>query len=585
MDMSIIVKRPFNDDLLSYVSENTGLPSELLGHDPNVFMNYETRCHYDIPNLEQAVKLFEKYANEKKPIYVYCDYDVDGMGAASIVQMLADSLRIPIEVYVPERFADGYGLNDKFVLNHPDGDALLLTFDNGIATNEAIDLAKAKGWMVAVLDHHLARLNERGEVDLPLADVIVDPHITGGTCEDYCGAGLAYKFAERCYQDTRVAADKKQFLLDMMCAQAAVSTVADSVPLTTENYQIVEKGFRLLSEGKCSVGLKALADKFNLTGNDISVDDVNFGLVAALNAWGRLEDEGSKKVVECLTYNGPYNDYLKKMTDTIVAKNELRKALTSEALARAEELVVQTGQEDNNIIVIYDPDCRHGLCGLAAGRLCEKYAVPVLYLTDAGDGIIAGSGRSCGDINLKEALDRTAEFLASYGGHAAACGVALQLDKLDDFIPAINEIVPEPARITSLTCDMVCSIDDVPGLYSQLSRYMWGQGNDYPTLLFQNIDCSNKLELGATGSTLKFKNKTSGDIDVNVMAFNKASDYAMMGAPGNISVIGKIGDNVWKGNHTLQIISEYFEPSYETRVITEDMLREEDIEHEDDIDP
>lgn len=562
-------------DCLERTMLGTKLPKEMLGHNPDVYMSYESRCSYQINNLEEAVKTFEKAANSKAPIYIYCDYDVDGIGSATIMKLLCDSLGIKAQIYVPDRFKDGYGLTEAFVdrmikENTPALDdvspgpaPLLMTFDNGIATLDQISKARAAGIEVVVMDHHLPVVNEQGEVVLPDANVVCDPHVTGGTCEDYCGAGLAYKFAQRCYEDVKkIIPERKEQILNMMCVQAAVSTIADSVPLTTENYQIVEKGLTLLSLGRCTYGMKVLAEKFNLLGKNISTSDVAFGLVAGLNAWGRLEGQGSQEVVKLLSYTQGYSDEILKLRDTVWDMNEARKELTAQAIKRAEEEVEKTGQADKNIIVIYDPECKAGLCGLAAGRLAEKYKVPCIYLTDTeGEpGHLHGSGRSFGDIDLKEMLDRTQSLLLNYGGHAAACGVGVDIKNLDEFRNAANEILPERKEMTDvIKWDWQCHAVDAVKLYGPQSRYMWGVGNPCPVTLIDDMSVSETRVMGKEGKTIKFSQKNKiRETELDILSFSGAQTYSDMENPKKIIAVGTLSDNVWKGQHTLQLLADYF---------------------------
>ncbi len=566
-------------DLLEKVSRATGLPKDYLGHKPDKFMEYEKDFDWHINNLERAVKVFEKFANEKKPIFIYCDYDVDGMGAAAIMRTLCNSLNIKAEIYVPDRFKDGYGLTEKFVNERSDiKDALLMTFDNGIAAHAPINIANNIGWTTVVMDHHLPVVDGFGDISLPDAEVVCDPHVTGADCEEYCGAGLAYKFAQRCYEDVKkIPDDRKKQLLEMMCSQATISTIADSVPLTGENYQIVEKGLALISVGKCTYGTKLLAEKFGALGKDkLSASDLSFGLIAGLNAWGRLDGNGSKEVAELLAYTGPYDASIIDKVNTVVSKNDERKFLTGESVKRAEEMMQEKGWADDNMFVIYDKDCPLGLCGLVAGRLAEKYHVPCVVVTDAPEtpGLLKGSGRSYGDppsVNLKELLDGIQDTLEAYGGHEAACGLSIAKDMVDTFRKRALAVVPEKQVIeNSFDCDIVCKSTQAYSLYGEASKYVWGVGNPEPTVLITGYEVSSSRTMGKDGSTLKLTstNPKTNQTVLDVLSFGGAPAYEEMGSPTDMAVGGTLSMNVWqpKGRPpvaTLQLMMDFGCPSQE----------------------
>ena len=155
----------FYKELLDRTIEASGLPAEMLGHDPRVYMHYEDKCHYEINNLEDGVMLFENAVKQKKKIYVYTDYDLDGIGAAVNMKLLCDSLGIKATIYIPDRYVDGYGLTSTFIdriineCKEENREAILLTFDNGIATIDEIAKAKEAGIQVAVFDHHEPKRN------------------------------------------------------------------------------------------------------------------------------------------------------------------------------------------------------------------------------------------------------------------------------------------------------------------------------------------------------------------------------------------------------------------------------------------
>ena len=228
-----VVKRSVTNSVMELVSSRLGitpqmLESEVSGKGKNIL---------NIAGLDQAVDLF--WAMIDHPIYIYCDYDCDGITSGSIISIGCNSIGIKPRIIIPRRFSDGYGIKPSNV-EDMDPNGLLITVDNGIAANEAIDLAKEKGMKVIILDHHEARILN-GEKFLPNADVVIDPHVTDAEFDDYCGAGLAYRFMREVFAKKK-RPDDINGVMSAMIALAAIGTVGDSVGLKSENRFLVRKG-------------------------------------------------------------------------------------------------------------------------------------------------------------------------------------------------------------------------------------------------------------------------------------------------------------------------------------------------------
>lgn len=315
-----VVKRSVTNSVMELVSSRLEITPQMLeaevsGKGKNVL---------NIEGLDQAIDLF--WAMIDHPIYIYCDYDCDGITSGSIISIGCNSIGIKPKIIIPRRFSDGYGIKPSNV-GDMDPNGLLITVDNGIAANEAIDLAKEKGMKVIILDHHEARILN-GEKFLPNADIIIDPHVTDAEFDDYCGAGLAYRFMREVFAKKK-RPDDINGVMSAMIALAAIGTVGDSVGLKSENRFLVRKGIEQMKIRRVNTGLKLLLDEMQMNA-DMTASDIAFYLAPAINAFGRLDDEGSRKVASLLSYTGRSSDGAKSAASIIKQMNDERKTLTKD---------------------------------------------------------------------------------------------------------------------------------------------------------------------------------------------------------------------------------------------------------------
>lgn len=610
--------------LMNRAVKSTGLPREMLGHNPDVYMHYEEKCNFVINNLDKCVKMFKDAVKQGKEIYIYTDYDVDGIGAAVIMSLFCQSLGISAHIYIPDRYVDGYGLTSKYVDRIVDEckvkgkDALLLTFDNGISTIDEIAKAKDIGIDVLVLDHHEPKVDEQGNVVLPNADVVCDPHVTGGTCVDYCGAGLAYKFAQMYYKDAKLSPEMVEHMLDMMLVQAAVSTIADSVPLTGENYLMVEKGLTLMSLGRCTRGMKMMIEApvkdvsrgCDLLGKNITATDVAFNLVPVLNAWGRLDGSGSRNIAQILSCNGGFSQKTSDKRNMAFEMNDKRKDLIKIEQAKVDaildedmeklgsilfELLPESQKQEmkdaierddqekidkifsdlvandktqvfnaGSIIVVYDPNCILGLCGLIAGYITGDRYIPCVCVTDDPNNpdIRKGSGRSIAEVNIKAILDivKTYGVLHHHGGHPAACGLGIEKEHLEKFAEIAGSLIGTYERDNTAYFDVCCRPEDVPKAYTTISKFLTGVNLPPIVFLIDKVNVNEVRVMGKTGATIKLsqKNPTTMDTELAVLDFDGADKYAKMGDVKQIVVLGPLSVNVWKNSYTYQVLADDF---------------------------
>ena len=380
-----------------------------------------------IVNLSEAKRQIEGAIAEGKHITVIGDYDADGCAATAILFDLLKELGADVSVRIPKRMSEGYGLAPVIVEEvtgqYPGG--LIITVDNGIAANEAVSMARDLGSDVIIIDHHLP-----GE-ELPDANCIVDPHVFGEGYKEYCGAGLAYALA------VLFLRNKNEDLLRELLSVAAVATVADVVPLTGENRILVRQGLKNLNDNIGTAGLIQLIQERNL--KDITSETIGYQIAPAINAPGRLLDDGAKISAGVLASRKRLKPDL---VSILWAKNNERKDIVADSLRR----IMKTVSPETNVILTFDETLQEGICGIIAGQLAEKTRKPTFVLTKAEDGNWKGSGRSVPGLNLKEFLDKvnlSCNALAKYGGHEGAAGLTVKAGEEDAFLKTLTELAPD----------------------------------------------------------------------------------------------------------------------------------------------
>ena len=432
----------------------------------------------EILNLIEVAKIICDAIRARFPITIVGDYDADGICGSAILYKTLVALGVTPTVRLPRRFSEGYGFSMQMLEEISGG--LLITVDNGIAAVDEIAEAKKRGLKVVVLDHH----QPRDDGALPPADVIVDPHVfNNGGFEDFCGAGLAYRLA--C-----LLLVKKAELLPELSALAAIATVADVVPLVDDNRSIVMEGLKAIKRNKAPVGLRVLIDRLGLF--DIDESDISFTIGPILNAPGRMLDDGAMKSFRLLTDR----EFLDSKAKDLEVINDRRKELQAAGLQTAEQIIMEDCMHGDSVLVINSgrrngmAAIPEGLVGILAGKISEKYKVPAIILTESDKpGIMKGSGRSYGNIDLKGLLDKAAELMVSYGGHPKAVGLSIpeaDVDVLRDFL--MEALAGEEREVADVSYyDLSVKNSELEATIAEILKYApYGEGIARPVLRIED---------------------------------------------------------------------------------------------------
>ena len=536
------------------VQANTGMSANDLA--------YDARSYY-YPGIKEAAELFMDHIKHGSKILVWCDYDTDGVDCKFIMSYtLARPMKIRnIEILCPGRYSDGYGIKPSIVEQFAGTDLLVLC-DNGIAAIEAVDLAREMGMDVIILDHHDPRVIE-GQVVMPNANVIVDPHLTGGYImdgagnqigefRDLCGAGITWYFTHEVRSMCDWMSDKQKWYLDQIAyIGATFGTVGDVVDLKDDNRRIVKQGLTNLNKGMGTSGIRQLMYKLYL--NNVSSMDIGFLISPIINASGRLEDTGANRIAALLCTDANDEDAKKALyaeVDRAIEVNKKRKAMTKESVERVVENYEANGGNDP-FIVCYDEYTVSGIVGLVASELVNRYHRPALVFAPSGkdDGVIKGSGRSIEGIGIKGLLDQIQQYLTTYGGHPMACGASLLIDNLGAFGDAVNAITPVLDTSDAIMYDLECTYTEAATKLAEQEQFEpYGAGNPQPVYRINGVELCEPGYMGGDSQHLKFQTK-----DADILWFDGRKAYEDLGSPKMVDMLVTMSYHEFKDQVTVQM--------------------------------
>lgn len=451
---------------------------------------------------------------------------------------------------LPRRFSEGYGLKEKMI-DEFDAGQLMITVDNGIASLEAVKLAKEKGLTVIVTDHHLPVLDEETkQLVYPEADLIINPNAIPGSADfnGYCGAGLAYKLAVELLGINHP-------LIPKLKSFAAIATIADSVPLVDENRRIVKEGLAaMVTKNGTTMGLYALLYLLYLD-KCVTADHVGYKIAPAINAPGRLRDDGSMDAFRLMVFDGSFQE-AKDMAEQLLVDNKLRRDLSETWTQKAISIIEQKGQQHDIPIVTYLPGVPEGIIGIIAGRMTSKFQSPCFVLGDTLDPkIIKGSGRSYGDVHLKKLLDKNQQYLVTYGGHASAAGLSLEKKKFDKFHQALIRTMRGNVLQHDIEeyYDLLVPHEGIEALMKEIDQYApYGEENPSPVIMIENLKLkpvdSDYYQTISAGKGIKLI-----AAELEAISFNGAETYKTLNNPKQVTLAGTLSRIFFNGKNKIQM--------------------------------
>ena len=398
------------------------------------FFNYDPAGLHDpylLKGMTEAVTRLRDAISRKQRVLIIGDYDADGICATAILYKYLLTQRVKTSYFLPERDADGYGLNIDLIrrLNEKFHPNLLVTVDCGISCAEEIKFAQSLGIDCIVTDHHAIP-------EVTPNCICVDPKFKDQDYpfDDLCGAGVSLKLVQA-MEGLEVA----QKYFDV----CAIATVADIVSLTDENRIIVHHGLKMLNEGTVP-GITALARACNIRGT-IKSGDISFRLGPKINASGRMGN--AKRGLDVILEQD--EERLDRIIKNLLYMNAKRQELCTVIFEECVTMIEKEGLQNDSAIVVAKPSWESGVLGIVAVRLTEKYGKPCLVLGGKGE-VYKGSGRSVTGINLIECITKTASCLSTFGGHAMAAGMSLPVENFAKFRTLFQSVVTEAKQTQSV---------------------------------------------------------------------------------------------------------------------------------------
>lgn len=495
------------------------------------YLNGTVEDLYDgllMKDMDRAVDILKEKIEEGKKIRVIGDYDIDGVNATYILQQGLAGLGADVDTDIPDRIKDGYGLNQMLIDRALEDDVdTIITCDNGIAAMNEIAYGKENGMTIVVTDHHeVPYLEENGEKKylLPPADAVVDPH--RADCEypfkGLCGAAVAYKLVEVLYRVSGKSEQEVEHLQERLMENVAIATIGDVMDLVGENRVFVKKGLELLKTTK-NEGLHALMQCTGVDTANLNTYHIGFVIGPCINAGGRLDT--AKRALELL--NASNRREAVTLAADLKELNDSRKEMTEEGVEEAVRQIESSSWKNDQVLVVYLPECHESIAGIIAGRIKERYYRPTFVLTKGETGV-KGSGRSIEAYDMFAEMSRCRELFTKFGGHKLAAGLSLEEEKVEVFRKRINEL----ADLTEEDLQMKVSIDmrlPFPYINEELIHELkilepFGKGNGKPLFAENKLRVIQPRIFGKNRNVLKCRLEDQQGNQMEAVYFGEVED-------------------------------------------------------------
>ncbi|MBV6393523.1 MAG: Single-stranded-DNA-specific exonuclease RecJ [Anaerolineales bacterium] len=502
---------------------------------------------FQMTDMGIAIERILHAVERNETIAVYGDYDVDGVTATALLVEALKHLGANAIGYIPNRFDEGYGLNNNALDDlKAQGVKLVVTVDCGIRSPNEAAHARTLGLDLIVSDHH-----HPDDDNLPPALAVINPKRHGDLYpdKDLAGVGIAYKIAEALLSNK--GGNSSLVTLNSLLDLVALGTVADLAPLVGENRVLVKKGLRQMSQ-TTRQGLFSLAAVAELNLKKVNAGHIGFMLGPRLNAAGRLKE--ALAAFELLTTSDVFK--AGELAQQLDMQNRERQRITRDMQIRAEEIAL-SGDPDAHLLFAAHEDFNSGVVGLAASRLTEKYYRPAIVASKGADET-RGSCRSIPEFHITDALDQCADLLVRHGGHAAAAGFTVRNEKLDELVSRLKAIAGEKLSGTelkpTLTADAEVDLSEMrPEVYEKGLKYLepTGYGNREAAFVARNVKVKSSRTVGADGKHLKLTLEDSKGVVHDCIGF-KLGDW-QKSMPPRVDALFTYEPNEYNGRVTYQL--------------------------------
>ena len=514
----------------------------------DAFLNPSYDAKHDpflLPDMQAAVDRLTVARSKQERITIYGDYDIDGLTATTVLLDAFESFGFKhVDAFIPNRFVEGYGLTVDAIDKIADAGAqLIVTVDCGSLSHEPITRANERGMDVIVTDHH----NVADEQ--PPAVAVINPKRPDHSYPfiDLAGVGVAFKLVQALQTKLEgLEPGQEKWLLDLV----ALGTVCDVVTLVDENRANVFWGLKVLAKTK-RPGLKALMAVARVEPHSVNARSLGFGLGPRMNAAGRLET--AQIALDMLTASDPMEalDRAQELDTLNAARRAEQDIIFKEAIVQAEAF----SQDD--VLVVSAPNWNHGIIGIVAAKLLERYKKPTFVLQEMGDET-KGSARSYGDFSAAEAIKSADGIITKGGGHKLAAGVTMPTKNIQAFRDCVNKhyrdqklsdqvglLLPKedaPSELTGVTEELV-------GLLDALEPF--GNGNAQPVLKSSDLTVRHVRRMGTDGQHVKLEVVGDKGKAMQLLAFNAPQHFFVV--PGEtIDVWYQPDINEWMGRRNVE---------------------------------
>jgi len=504
---------------------------------------------YQMTDMSTAIDRIRYAIQNNEPVAIYGDYDVDGVTATALLVETLNKLGADVRGYIPNRFDEGYGLNNNALDElKADGVKLVITVDCGIRSPAEAAHAQTIGLDLIISDHH-----HPDDDNLPPALAVINPKRHGDIYpdKDLAGVGIAYKIAEALLSGDGQSSVGNGQILNSLLDLVALGTVADLAPLVGENRVLVKKGLKQMRQ-TTRQGLFSLAAVADISLSKVNAGNIGFGLGPRLNAAGRLKE--ALAAFELLTTTDVFR--AGELAQQLDMQNRERQRITRDMQARAEEMVIS---EDPNAYLFFaaHEDFNSGVVGLAASRLTEKYYRPAI-VASKGEEETRGSCRSIPEFHITDALDQCADLLVRHGGHAAAAGFTVKNENITALVSRLKAIAEEKLSGSELkpivTADAEVDLSEMrPEVFEKGLKYLepTGYGNREASFVARNVKVKNSRIVGSDGKHLKMSLEDAKGVAHDAIGFRLGDWHKSM--PPRVDVLFTYEPNEFNGRVTYQL--------------------------------
>ena len=504
-------------------------------HDPFLFSD-----------MKKTVERIYQSIEKKELITIYGDYDADGVSSSTILFDVLTTLGAKVEVFLPHREKDGYGLNPKAVEELlKNNTKLIITVDCGISNTKEVDDVNSHNIDIIIIDHHAI------PETIPKAFSIIHPQLDTKYPFNYlAGVGVAFKLSQALLRSSKLTDKdkeiKEKWLLDMV----SIATVADMVPLLGENRTLVKYGLIVLSKTK-RIGLRKLIEVSNIDYSKIDTRSIGYGIAPRINAAGRMDH--ANLAFYLLTEED--EDRALELAIELNNSNLERQRITETMFRQALSLDIDL---NDRLLIFFNKDWSSGLTGLVASKLLRKYNRPCLVITkNEENNHLVGSGRSIDQFNITKALTKIEKLLLRYGGHPQACGFSFTEDKLEEFSASIKKIAEEELKGKEFkpTLDIEIEIDfnDISWeLVDLVDKFKpFGKDNEEPLFLSKNLILTNTKKVGKDEKHWKLEFMKDNK-KIRGIGFGLTDIDLTVG--NNVDIVYNLSINEWNGNRQIQLM-------------------------------